>query len=120
MNPKRRGGCPKLAPGSWWRGAYILVRVLPNMYTVATSRLQGRNACGPCHTVLRGVARMPKLARSRVAWSGTQQRYQIEEHGRHAPLAIAPDSSAWFAWLDQLSSFAFRGRVAHYTARKEQ
>src|SRR5262249_20212022 len=36
------------------------------------------------------------------------------------PLAIAPDSSAWFAWLDELSSFAFQGRVAHYTARKEQ
>ena len=34
-------------------------------------------------------------------------------------LAIVPDSPAWFAWLDQVSSFAFSGKSGHYTARKE-
>ena len=34
-------------------------------------------------------------------------------------LEIAPESPAWFAWLDHISSFAFWGKSGHYTARKE-
>ena len=34
-------------------------------------------------------------------------------------LRIVPESPAWFAWLDQVSSFAFFGKSGHYTARKE-
>ena len=34
-------------------------------------------------------------------------------------LRIVPESPEWFAWLDQVSSFAFSGKSGHYTARKE-
>jgi LuxR family transcriptional regulator, maltose regulon positive regulatory protein len=34
-------------------------------------------------------------------------------------LGIMPDSPAWFAWLEQVASFAFMGKSGHYTARKE-
>ncbi len=63
---------------------------------------------------------MPKLARCRVAWSRTRQQYLIEEADARILLEIAPESSSWFAWLDQTSSFAFWGKTGHYTARKEQ
>jgi hypothetical protein len=34
-------------------------------------------------------------------------------------LRIVPESPSWFAWLDQVSSFAFSGKSGRYTARKE-
>jgi hypothetical protein len=53
---------------------------------------------------------MPKLASSRVAWSGTHQQYRVEETGAQVPLQIAPERPAWFGWLDQISSFAVWGK----------
>jgi len=32
---------------------------------------------------------------------------------------MAPESPAWCAWLDQVSSFAFSGKSGHFTVRKE-
>src|SRR5690349_15648551 len=63
--------------------------------------------------------RMPKVASYRLAWSFTDQTYQLQETRDHTRLQVVPDSPAWFAWLDQVSSFAFRGKGGHYTARKE-
>src|SRR5262249_46329088 len=60
-----------------------------------------------------------RLAGSRVVWSLTHQAYQVEGAPAHTPLGIVPESPAWFAWLDGISSFAFWGRSAHFTARKE-
>jgi LuxR family transcriptional regulator, maltose regulon positive regulatory protein len=62
---------------------------------------------------------MPKVASYRLAWSFTDQTYQVQETRDHAQLQIVPESPAWFAWLDQVSSFAFWGKGGHYTARKE-
>ena len=33
---------------------------------------------------------------------------------------LAPDSPEWFAWLDTLPSFHFRGKQGHFTARHEK
>jgi LuxR family maltose regulon positive regulatory protein len=63
--------------------------------------------------------RMPKVASYRLTWSVKDQTYQLQETRDHTQLQVVPDSPAWFAWLDQVSSFAFRGKGGHYTARKE-
>src|SRR5262249_39596840 len=47
------------------------------------------------------------------------QTYQLQQTREHALLYIVPESPAWFGWLEQVSSFAFRGQRGHYTARKE-
>ena len=62
---------------------------------------------------------MPKVADYRLAWSLTEQTYHVQQTRDHALLAIVPESPAWFGWLEQVSSFAFRGQRGHYTARKE-
>src|SRR5215472_1781891 len=62
---------------------------------------------------------MPKVADYRLAWSVTEQTYQVQNTREHALLDIVPESPAWFSWLEQASSFAFRGQGGHYTARKE-
>jgi hypothetical protein len=63
---------------------------------------------------------MPKVAGYRLAWSVKDQTYQLQETRDHTRLHIVPESPAWFAWLHQVSSFAFWGKGGHYTARKEK
>jgi predicted ATPase/DNA-binding CsgD family transcriptional regulator len=63
---------------------------------------------------------MPKVADYRLAWSGTDQTYHLQETRDQARLDIMPESPAWFSWLDLVSSFAFWGKRGHYTARKER
>jgi len=63
---------------------------------------------------------MPKVASHRLVWSLTRQTYQLQETRDQALLNIVPESPAWFAWLDFVSSFAFWGKHGHYTARKER
>ena len=46
----------------------------------------------------------------------SDELYQTREQGT---LGIDSDSSAWFTWLEQVSSFAFADKSGHYTARKE-
>ena len=62
---------------------------------------------------------MPKVAVYALAWSSSQQAYALTEGEGLASLRIVLDSPAWFAWLDQASSFAFAGKNGSYTARKE-
>ncbi len=62
---------------------------------------------------------MPKVPMYTLAWSPVRAAYELyQTHDREA-LRIVPESPAWFAWLDQVSSFAFVGKRGHYTARKE-
>ncbi len=68
---------------------------------------------------------MPKIPMYMLTWSPVIETYELYETrdreggGKLTPLPIVPDSPEWFAWLDQVSSFAFSGKRGHYTARKE-
>src|SRR6266699_7277647 len=62
---------------------------------------------------------MPKNARYTLAWSPLHQAYELHEGQGSAVLDIVPESPAWFAWVSQVSSFAFHGRNGSYTACKE-
>jgi LuxR family maltose regulon positive regulatory protein len=62
---------------------------------------------------------MPKVPAYTLAWSPVRESYELYESRDREVLGIVPDSPAWFAWLDQVSSFAFSGKSGHYTARKE-
>jgi LuxR family transcriptional regulator, maltose regulon positive regulatory protein len=61
---------------------------------------------------------MPKIPTYTLAWSPTAAAYELYETPSREVLQIVPESPAWFAWLDQVSSFAFAGQSGHYTARK--
>jgi hypothetical protein len=50
---------------------------------------------------------------------GTENRYLIFAEGGHAQ-AFAPDSAAWFAWLDALPSFHFQGKAGQFSACQER
>jgi len=62
---------------------------------------------------------MPKVPIYTLAWSPTTGAYELYQTSDREGLGIAPDSPAWFAWLDQVFSFAFVGKSGHFTARKE-
>jgi LuxR family maltose regulon positive regulatory protein len=62
---------------------------------------------------------MPKIPMYTLAWSPVTAAYELYQTPDREALRIVPDSPAWFAWLDQVSSFAFSGKSGHYTARKE-
>ena len=62
---------------------------------------------------------MPKVPRYTLAWSPAREAYELYETRDREVLKIVPDSPAWFAWLEQVSSFAFVGKSGRYTARKE-
>ncbi len=62
---------------------------------------------------------MPKIPMYTLAWSPVIEAYELYQTRDREVLGIVPDSPAWFAWLDQVSFFAFSGKSGHYTARKE-
>ena len=62
---------------------------------------------------------MPKVPAYMLAWSPAREAYELYQTRGREELGIVPDSTAWFAWLDEVSSFAFLGKSGHYTARKE-
>ncbi len=62
---------------------------------------------------------MPKSPTYALIWSPAIEAYELYEARSREVLKIVLDSSAWFDWLDQVSSFAFSGKSGHYTARKE-
>jgi hypothetical protein len=52
----------------------------------------------------------------------TYKLYQTRDReggGKLTSLPIVPGSPEWFAWLDNVSSFAFVGKSGRYIARKE-
>jgi len=62
---------------------------------------------------------MPKVPTYTLAWSPVTEAYELYQTRDRGVLNILPESPAWFAWLDQVSSFAFVGQSGHFTARKE-
>jgi LuxR family maltose regulon positive regulatory protein len=62
---------------------------------------------------------MPKVPMYTLAWTPALETYELYETRERGVLRIVPDSPAWFAWLERVSSFAFSGKSGHYTARKE-
>src|SRR5947209_4093521 len=62
---------------------------------------------------------MPKVPAYTLVWSPATEAYELYQTRDREGLGIAPDSPEWFAWLEQVSSFAFSGKRGHYTARKE-
>ena len=63
---------------------------------------------------------MPKEAAFTLAWSVEHQSYTLSD--RHGELSLLFDESSptWYVWLEQTTSFAFRGQSGVYTARREQ
>jgi LuxR family maltose regulon positive regulatory protein len=61
---------------------------------------------------------MPKAAYT-LSWSAASQTYALSGPQSGEALSLIPDSPAWFAWLAEGLSFAFRGQAGSYTARLE-
>jgi LuxR family maltose regulon positive regulatory protein len=62
---------------------------------------------------------MPNVPAYTLTWSSAKEAYELYQTRDREGLGMVPDSPTWFAWLDQVSSFAFSGKSGHYTARKE-
>ena len=62
---------------------------------------------------------MPKVPMYTLAWSSARETYELYETRDRGALSIVLESPAWYAWLEQVSSFAFSGKSGHYTAREE-
>ncbi|HEX6557563.1 MAG TPA: hypothetical protein VF026_32665 [Ktedonobacteraceae bacterium] len=62
---------------------------------------------------------MPKVPMYTLAWSPARAAYELYQTRDRETLRIVPDSPAWFAGLERVSSFAFSGKSGHFTARKE-
>ena len=102
-----------------WVGA-ALAAFLPNRYTRTDEELLGKNLLG-VHAVAhftRGDP-MPKVPTYTLAWSSAREIYELYQTRDRGILSFIPGSPEWFAWLEQVSSFAFVGKSNHYTARKE-
>ncbi len=63
---------------------------------------------------------MPRLAPYQLKWSSTRQCYELCEGLNQTVIDLELESPAWFVWVDQVSSFAFHGRMGFYTARQER
>ena len=62
---------------------------------------------------------MQKVTAYTLAWSPTRQAYELYESRFRETLPVVPESSAWFTWLTQVSSFTFQGQTGCYTAHQE-
>ena len=62
---------------------------------------------------------MPQQAAYTLRWCEDDQAYHVSTGQENSPLDLVPESPAWEAWLQTISSFAFHGKVGSYTARKE-
>src|SRR5262245_46293559 len=62
---------------------------------------------------------MPKLASYALIWSNERASYELHEQGKSDPLLTAMDDTAWQAWLETHSSFAFAGLNGPISLLKE-
>jgi LuxR family maltose regulon positive regulatory protein len=62
---------------------------------------------------------MQHIASSTLSWSAVHQVYELSDAEPHGVLRMTAEDPAWFAWLDEVSSFAFHGQSGSFTARKE-
>src|ERR1700730_17132858 len=64
---------------------------------------------------------MPKHAAYLLKWSPHEHAYEVQPSNLHNFPHLAPESPAWFSWLEQISSFSFHSRHGHTcTVRKER
>ena len=64
---------------------------------------------------------MPKSTPYTLAWSNSQQAYELYEgQGDDDTLNLDTQCHTRLVWVDQVSSFAFHGQHGSYTARKER
>ena len=63
---------------------------------------------------------MPQHAAYTLKWWDADQIYRVSTGQGNEALDIVPESPAWEAWLQAISSFAFHGKIGSYTARKER
>src|SRR5258708_33198278 len=61
---------------------------------------------------------MQHLASSTLSWSERQQVYELSVATRQEVLRLTSETPAWFAWLEEMPSFAFHGQHGSFTARK--
>jgi LuxR family maltose regulon positive regulatory protein len=81
-------------------------------------RLSTGDTILPGSTSTPGENQMPKTARYSIIWSPAHQAYELHE-SQGVPDTIS-EGSAWWAWVDQVSSFAFHGKNGSYTVCKER
>jgi LuxR family maltose regulon positive regulatory protein len=62
---------------------------------------------------------MEHIASSTLSWSVVHQVYELADAKLSEALRLTSEDPAWFAWLDEVSSFAFKGQRGSFTARKE-
>jgi LuxR family transcriptional regulator, maltose regulon positive regulatory protein len=62
---------------------------------------------------------MPKAATYRLAWLNSREAYVLSESHSGQVLPVPPGSHAWFAWLETIRSFTFRGQHGQLTVRQE-
>ncbi|HEY7781212.1 MAG TPA: hypothetical protein VIC85_13455, partial [Ktedonobacterales bacterium] len=62
---------------------------------------------------------MEHRATSTLSWSAPHQGYELFDPRRGEGLRLMGEDPAWFAWLEDVSSFAFHGQNGSFTARKE-
>ena len=62
---------------------------------------------------------MAKVPAYMLAWSPAREPYELSQTREREELGVVPDTPEWFAWLEQVSAFAFVGKGGRYTARKE-
>jgi LuxR family maltose regulon positive regulatory protein len=62
---------------------------------------------------------MPQQAAYTLTWCEDDRAYQVSRGQENSTLDLVPESPAWEAWLQTISSFAFHGQLGSYTARKE-
>jgi LuxR family maltose regulon positive regulatory protein len=62
---------------------------------------------------------MQHMASSTLSWSVVHQVYERSDAKLPEVLRLTSEDPAWFAWLDDVSSFAFQGQRGSFTARKE-
>ena len=53
---------------------------------------------------------MQHIASSTLSWSARHQVYELSDAKRREVLRLTSENPAWFAWLDEVSSFAFHGQ----------
>lgn len=65
---------------------------------------------------------MPRPAQNSVVWNAPDERYEINitRPWGTGKLGLQLDGPEWFAWLRDISSFAFQCREGRFTARKEE
>ena len=62
---------------------------------------------------------MQHITSPTLSWSAAHQAYELSAGKLCEQRHLTIEDPAWFAWLDEVSSFAFHGQSGSFTARKE-